>query len=69
MNELVNFLKGKKTYITALVSVVTGVWSYIHGKISFSEAVQSVPGLMVYLGTAVATLRAAVSKVEDAVKK
>jgi type IV secretory pathway VirB2 component (pilin) len=68
MNQILVWLQGKKTYFSALVSAVAGAWAYLHGKESFSQAVQNVPGLLVYLGAIAASLRAAVSKVETAVK-
>ena len=62
--SLVNALKGYKTYIVSAVAVVTGVFGYFHGTETFSKALASAPGLLVYLGLLATTLRAAFKKVE-----
>jgi hypothetical protein len=60
--QLVNLLKGYKTYLASAVAVVTGLSAYLHGASSLSTALTSVPGLLVYLGAIAAALRAGVAK-------
>lgn len=62
MNEIIEFLKGKKTYIFAAVTVILGV---LQGLGFFVLPEYAWPILIVLLG---ASLRAGVNKVADAVK-
>ena len=66
MQALLKFLSGKKTYIVAILSVISGVASWASNKESFSTAVTNVPGLLIFLGGVSAAVRAAVAKVEAA---
>jgi hypothetical protein len=62
-----NFLSGYKTYIVSAIAVLTGVLGWINGQNgheALSTALTSAPGLLVFLGSASASLRAAVAKVE-----
>lgn len=68
MNNLLTWLQGKKTYVVALVSVVTGVSAYLKGKESLTTALTNVPGLMVYAGGLVASLRAGLARLQADVK-
>jgi hypothetical protein len=60
-----NFLSGYKTYIVAFVSVVTAFSAYLDGKESFSTALTSTPGLLLFLGSGLAAVRSAIARIES----
>ena len=62
--EIINLLKGKKTYLVSIISALTGLLAYLNGHESLSTALTNIPGLMVYVGGLAASLRAAAKKVE-----
>jgi hypothetical protein len=68
MQSFIKFLQGKKTYIGAAVAIATGVSAYLKGNESFTTALTSIPGVMVYLGGLASTLRAAFAKIEAVLK-
>lgn len=63
MQNLVNKTSGYKTYAVAVLSAVYGVYQVFHGK-SLNEA----SAVSFVLGGGLASLRAAVAKVEAALK-
>jgi hypothetical protein len=65
--SLFSGLKGYKTYIVSAVAALTGIIGYFHGTQSFSTALTSAPGLLVFLGGLATTLRAGIKKVELAI--
>lgn len=69
---MLNFLKGKKTYILGLLMVLTAIEQYITGDITLSQLMMNIHGVAITIiganGLGFITLRAAISKVEKVLK-
>lgn len=60
----ITFLSGLKTYLVSAAAVITAVIAYLDGSQKFSTAITSFPGALLFLGSGMAALRAALAKVE-----
>ena len=57
MDAIITSLQGKKSYLTAAATVITGVVMFLNGAVDIAGLLQ-----FVLTGTGLATLRAGVSK-------
>ncbi len=62
MNNFINWLSGKKTYIISVLMVLVGVVNYLSGDITLSQFLQSQDLILMLEGLGLGALRAGVFK-------
>lgn len=60
---MIQFLKGKKTYIIGVLMVLISLEKYITGDTTLSQFLTTIQGNFGFQGAALLTLRAAIAKI------
>jgi len=62
--EVINYLKGKKSYILGTLMLLTSLEKYFTGDHTISQYLTTVQGMFGANGIAIITLRAAIAKLD-----